>query len=521
MQLLVEAAYGHARATRSFVWRTTQNRDGDTLSKEMIEPRGDEEDARLAEFGYEQKLDRSVGKFASFAIGFAAISATTAVFTGFGAGYSGAGGPFIWTLVIAAVVFAIWALIAADVAAKIPLAGYTYQWTSRINGPSLGFFTGYIALLAWICGMTGVGYVLSGYLAGLFNWDVSQTQQILLAIAVVVACALVNLYGVRFATLLNNIGVSLELVVTLGATAIIGIIALAAPDRHQSLSVLFTPIHTDGSYLLAWLAAGLGPFFGLVGVESSADVAEETISGRKVIPRAMFYALGASVVIEFVMYVIYVLAIRDESAVASSSAPIQAILEQQVGTVPAKIIVAFAMTNILACLLANILVATRLTYSMSRDNMLPFSHVWRHVSPHTRTPTFAVMGLTALSILLLLSSLINLQAFNYIIGIASLAFFMVYILQTFGLIIGTRSGKIPSSEPGYFDLGRYRMPLYIVGIVIFTAVAAALVFLPQFAGNGLVFLGVVLVGALWWAVGLRPRLQRGDAGPGFAAKYQL
>jgi len=37
---------------------------------------GEDEDARLAEFGYEQKLDRSVGKIASFAIGFSTISAT-------------------------------------------------------------------------------------------------------------------------------------------------------------------------------------------------------------------------------------------------------------------------------------------------------------------------------------------------------------------------------------------------------------------------------------------------------------
>ena len=44
------------------------------------------EDAKLEQFGYTQKLDRSVGRLASFAIGFATISATTAVFTGFGAG---------------------------------------------------------------------------------------------------------------------------------------------------------------------------------------------------------------------------------------------------------------------------------------------------------------------------------------------------------------------------------------------------------------------------------------------------
>lgn len=57
----------------------------------------DDEDARLAEFGYAQKLDRSVGTLASFAIGFSTISATTAVFTGFGAGYLSAGAPFVWT----------------------------------------------------------------------------------------------------------------------------------------------------------------------------------------------------------------------------------------------------------------------------------------------------------------------------------------------------------------------------------------------------------------------------------------
>lgn len=73
----------------------------------------DDEDARLADFGYTQRLDRSIGPLASFAIGFATISATTAVFTGFGAGFTSAGGPFVWTLLIAGAVFAVWTMIAA------------------------------------------------------------------------------------------------------------------------------------------------------------------------------------------------------------------------------------------------------------------------------------------------------------------------------------------------------------------------------------------------------------------------
>lgn len=480
------------------------------------------EDSKLAELGYTQKLDRSVGTLASFAIGFATISATTAVFTGFGAGYFTAGAPFVWTLLLAGAVFALWTFIAADLTAKLPLAGYSYQWISRINGPNLAWFTGFIALMGWVCGMTGVGFILSGYLGGLFGWGLTQTTQILLAIAVVFVCVLINIYGVRFATMVNNIGVSLELIITVGATALIAVIAFSAPENHQPISVLFTggEAGDKDSYLLAWLAAALGPFFGLIGVESGADVAEETKDARRVVPKTMFYALITSVVIELLMYIVYVLAIKDPAAVeANSGAPIEEIITQQAGPVVTKVIVAIALTNILACLLANILVATRLTYSMSRDNMLPFSHVWRHVSPTRKTPTYSIIGLGCLSTLLLLSAIVNEKAFNYIIGIASLLFFFVYILQTIGLLVGYRKGTIPTGDPGTFDLGRFRLPIYITALVVFLGVAVTLLFLPQFTNNKWVFLGVVVIAAIWWATGLKTRLSSGDAGVEYAKTH--
>lgn len=482
------------------------------------------EDAKLAELGYTQKLDRSVGTLASFAIGFATISATTAVFTGFGAGYFTAGAPFVWTLLLAGAVFTLWAFIAADLTAKLPLAGYSYQWISRINGPNLAWFTGFIALLGWVCGMTGVGFILSGYLGGLFGWSMSQTSQILLAIGVVFVCVLINIYGVRFATMVNNIGVSLELVITVGATALVAIIAFSSPENHQPVSVLFTGGESGDkdSYMLAWLAAALGPFFGLIGVESGADVAEETKNARHVVPKTMFYALATSIVIELLMYIVYVLAIKDADAVeANAAAPIEEILNQQAGPVVTKIVVAVALTNILACLLANILVATRLTYSMARDNMLPFSHIFRHVSPKTKTPTYAVIGLGCLSTVLLLSALVNEQAFNFIIGIASLLFFFVYILQTIGLLVGVKNGTIPKGEDGTFDLGRWRVPLYVTALVVFAGVAVALLFLPQFTNNKWVFLGVVVIAAIWWATGLKSRLSRGEAGAQYAKTHNV
>ena len=262
-------------------------------------------------------------------------------------------------------------------------------------------------------------------------------------------CVLINAYRVRLATFINNIGVGLEIVVTVGVTLIIAIVIIVVPDNVQPFSSLFAGKSADEStpYILAWLAASLGPFFGLVGVEAVADVAEETKNARRVIPRTMFYAFAASCIIEFLMYLVYVLAIKDPSAVSDSPAPIEEIISQQLGPVFARIIVAIALTNMMVCRLANVLVGTRLVYSLSRDNMMPFSRALRHVAPKRKTPSTAVITLGVVSVLLLLSALVSVQVFNYFLGIATLAFFTTYVLQTIGLLIAALRGRIPAAEP--------------------------------------------------------------------------
>src|SRR6185295_10713936 len=214
--------------------------------------------------------------------------------------------------------------------------------------------------------------------------------------------------------------------------------------------------------------------------------------------------------------VVYVLAIKDAGAVeAASAAPIEEIITQQVGPVISRIVVAVALTNVLAC----ILVATRLTYSMARDNMLPFSHIWRHVSPSNRTPTYAVLGIFGFSTILLLSALVSEKAFFLILGLSSLAVCAMYLLQTIAVLIANRRGTIPTAEPGTFDLGKARVPVAVVAAIAFTLVCAALIFLPQFAGNGYVFAGLLVLTTLWALTGLRKRLATGEAGPDYAKTH--
>ncbi len=138
----------------------------------------------------------------------------------------------------------------------------------------------------------------------------------------------------------------------------------------------------------------------------------------------------------------------------------------------------------------------------------------------TETPTYAVIGLGCLSTVLLLSALVNEKAFNYIIGIAALLFFFVYILQTIGLLIGYRRGHHPARRtrhlrprPVAVAALRHRtgrVPRRRCRAAVPAAVHQQQVGVPR---------ACVALAAAWWATGLRSRLRRGDAGSDFAKTH--
>jgi hypothetical protein len=95
----------------------------------------------------------------------------------------------------------------------------------------------------------------------------------------------------------------------------------------------------------------------------------------------------------------------------------------------------------------------------------------------------------------------------------------MYLLQTIAVMIATRRGTIPAREPGTFDLGKARVPVAVLAAICFTLVCAALIFLPQFAGNGYVFGGLLVLTTIWAFTGLRKRLATGEAGPDYAKTH--
>jgi amino acid transporter len=475
------------------------------------------EDRPVESLGYHRQLDRGVGRFGSFSVAFALISVTTAVYTTFGLGLTTAGPSFLWTFPIALAILGLWVVIAADLASKIPLAGYAYQWTSRLVSPGFGWFTGFFGIFGFVTAMAAVAFTLSGYFGGLAGWDLSTDQAIGLTIVVLALAAVVNVGGVRLVTKLNNVGVSCELVVALGGTLAVGTAAFFIHHNAQSLSFLFTRgVVPSGGFAVAWLTATVTGLFGLLGVEAAADISEETKRATSTVPRMMFLALGTAAVIEFIMYGISMLALKNISGASASPTPLIYIMHSQLGTGFTDVFVAFALTNLLLCVLANLLVAGRLIYSMSRDNMLPASKVLARISPH-QVPRNAVIASAALAAAFVLTGTFSSTVLAYALGVSTITFFAVYVLTTAGILVTRRRGNFPPDTPGGFTLGRWRGAAHIAGVIAFTAVVLAFCLLHGYRNNGKAMVVLSVVAAAWYLAVLRRRLSHGMAGPPAAA----
>src|SRR4030081_4030682 len=99
--------------------------------------------SELAGFGYKQELDRSLGRFSSFAAGFSYISILTAVSQLFAFGFLFAGPAVWWTWLIVFGGLVMVALCFAELAGQYPLAGSVYNWSKRVPGDFASWMTGW------------------------------------------------------------------------------------------------------------------------------------------------------------------------------------------------------------------------------------------------------------------------------------------------------------------------------------------------------------------------------------------
>ena len=457
----------------------------------------------LARFGYRQELKRTLGYFSSFAVSFSIISVTTGLFANYGDGLRIAGPAFIWTWLIVGGGQFLVALVFSRLAAAIPLSGYAYNWTRHLAGPNLAWWAGWMMIVQFLTGMPGVCYALASYLVPYLGLSSSNRNVVLVTVAVLVSIALINHFGIRLASLVNNVSVGAEILGTVLIGLLLLVVALA---RHTNpASFLFThPGQSGGfAYVSAFAFSSLMSAWTLTGFEGAANVAEETRAPGEHVPRAIIVSEISSVVLGFLVLVGFTLAIPSLAAVSGHPAPLLLIISHYFPPLMTHATMLLVFISIFACALANLTTLTRMVWAMARDRQLPTSPWLARVSAH-QVPANAIWTVTLVSVLFVLWARVEVV----ITGIATLAGFVTYAIVVGATLGRQRAGPLAAGTDSG-ETGDQRPPLQVPRALSLAALAWILVLLamlslPRQAWiNSLATLGAVGVGGAWYLVARR------------------
>jgi len=466
----------------------------------------------LHQFGYVQSLRRTLGPYGSFAIAFSMISITTAIFFLLPSlfGTAGAAGVWLW-IPCAAGVFLI-VLVYAHLAARIPITGFAYQWNSRLINPHYGWFTGYTALLAFMAGTAATSVALATVFAGDI-WKAPTHGDIVLFATVAMAVAgLINIISIRAVSAVNNTGVFFEITGSVGAAALLFFGAIFFFHHDAGFHILVSTQRTSGGALwYGFVLAALLPLYCFIGWEGAADLAEETNDPRSVTPFAMIRANYVSVAASLFMIIGFLIAIPHgmTALLGQPKNPLIYIFQNHFGAVPAAILQVVVFIAIFSCVLANMVVATRLTFALSRDKMLPASGILGRVNDTTHTPIASIVLVAVVGIGI---NQLSAGIAANVVSICSVAYYFIYLLTVGGAIYAYRKRLMPAHRAGDFSLGRWFVP---VGLAAFGYAAGVIVIaLAPHEGHiaAMYLLGAEVVGALWYLLYLRSRIVSRSAG---------
>ena len=466
----------------------------------------------LQHFGYLPSLRRTLGPYGSFAIAFSMISITTAIFFLLPSlfGTAGAAGVWLW-IPCAAGVFLI-VLVYAHLAARIPITGFAYQWNSRLINPHYGWFTGYTALLAFIAGTAATAVALASVFASDIWTSPTHGDIVLSASVAMAAAALINIISIRAVSAVNNTGVFFEITGSVGAAAMLFIGTIFFFHHDAGFRILVATQRTSGGALwYGFVLAALLPLYCFIGWEGAADLAEETNDPRSVTPFAMMRANYVSVAASLFMIVGFLIAIPSGVAglLGQPKNPLLYIFQSHFGVIAAGILQVIVFMAIFSCVLANMVVATRLTFALSRDKMLPGSGLLGHVNAATRTPVGSILLVAAAGIGI---NLLSAGVAANVVSICSVAYYFIYVLTVGGAIYAHRKKNMPAGRPNDFTLGRWFMPVAVVAFG-YTAGVIVIALAPHEGHTAALYLsGAEVVGVLWYLLYLRRRIADQSAG---------
>ena len=455
---------------------------------------GDE--AYLGQLGYKQELVRALGGFGSFAIQFSLIGISIGLFLLYGFGLTTLGPLFIVPFIIGGAFQMVVGLSVAELISAYPVAGGAYQIINRITSRALAWQVGWWLAIGLLLAVSAEAVGISIYIGpwlGIATPDFTQT--IIIAAVVIIGITAINIVGIRFASVINNVGVLAEL---FGLSTVL--VLLVFHGLNQPVSFLGTTGGTDANGLLVpFLTVFLMPVFIIGSFDSTGHVGEETKDAARTAPRGVLIANFSSYIYAIVAIVILSLAIPDLTAAMKSAAPITYIVTQNLGEGVSNALIAVVVVSFIVNMQILELTAGRIFWAQARDGQAPAAGWLRKVGS-SATPTNAtiVAGLIAFGACLYSSALAVLAAASALGQIGS------YAVTIAAGILGKRRGTLPKRPWNY---GRWSPLIDWVAVIWAFFVSGVIVWQnPSQVAPGAIV--IVIAGLLIYFVGI-PRSRRG------------
>ena len=437
------------------------------------------DDAQLRSLGIKPELRRTLGFLSNFAIAFSFISVSTGSYGNFSIGIGQAGPAFFWSWPIVIIGQFIVALVFAELASHFPVAGSIYQWSKRLSNRTLGWFTGWFYFWAQVVTVTAVAVIVAFVVDGIVQQagfldspDPTGLTSMFTFISLVtlLATTLINAFGIRLLSILNNIGVGTEI---LGMVVFALILLFFA--NNQPPSVLFdtagTEAATGGNYLPAFALGMFMALFVVYGFDTAGTFGEETVDAGRQAPRGVLWSVAISGIVGTIFLIAVILAIPSmPDAIAEGQAlgfpiatTIQATLTAELvaGITVGEVYLFVILASVFVCTLAIQGAATRMMFSMSRDRHLPLGSLWGRVSQSFKTPANAAIAVGVLAALPILV-IGPLGGFSVSIAATGLIY-LSYLLTNFGVLAARFRGW--PHAPAWFNLGRWGKLVNVLAIL--------------------------------------------------------
>jgi len=385
--------------------------------------------------------------------------------------------PLLWSLPTA--------FLIGELGSALPAEGGYYAWVRRGLGNFWGFQEAWLSLVASIFDMAIYPTLFVAYLTRLEPWFGFGHRGVLVALGVVVACAGLNIAGIRI----------------VGMTSLWLFFLLSAPF---ALVVLFSPFKVGAlatahmapvTSTVGLLGGTLIAMWNYMGWDNASTIAQEVERPQRTYPRAML----AAVILVSLTYILPVLAVYVTGIPAAafetgSWADLAGLIGGnwlRVALVLGGMMSGFGMFNAL------VMSYSRLPLAMAQDGMLP--KVFAKVHPKTRAPWVAILVCAtgwALCLGLGFERLVTLDVMLYGVSL-SLEFVTLVALRIREPQL-QRPFRVPGGLAGAVLLGVFPMLLLSISIARSQR--------EEFLGmNGLVF-GALIIVAGFLIFGLRTLL---------------